>query len=160
MVNQIKGFTLIELVVTVFIVGLLASVAAPSFKSLIVGTRLSGEMNGLIGALNVARSEAQKRGQTVSVCAGKQLVCASNWSAGILVLLNSNPKQQLLVRPELTSGDTITSSDTQFPQFNAAGYTFYTGTLTLSDKDNTPEYKRCIVFAAGSWVTKKGAQCP
>ena len=63
MVNHIKGFTLIELVVTVFIVGLLASIAAPSFQSLIVGTRLSGEMNGLIGALNVARSEAQSVGR-------------------------------------------------------------------------------------------------
>ncbi len=69
MVPQIKGFTLIELVVTVFIVGVLAAVAAPSFQSLIVGTRLSGEMNALIGALNVARSEAQKRGQDRDPCA-------------------------------------------------------------------------------------------
>ena len=96
----------------------------------------------------------------MSVCAGTQLACTTNWSSGFLVLLNSTPKQQLLVRPALTNGDTITSSVSQFPQFTAAGYTFYTGTLTLSDKDKTPEHKRCIVFAAGSWVTKKGTLCP
>ncbi len=154
-----NGFTLIELVITLLIVGILAAVAAPGFQSMVTGTRLSGEMNALIGALNVARSEAQKRGQTVSVCAGTQLACATNWSAGYLVLLDSNPKQQLLVRPALSGGDLITSSDSEFPQFNAAGYTFYTGTLTLADKDNSPATKRCIVFGAGTWVTKKGTQC-
>lgn len=160
MLMQSKGFTLIEVLVTVLIVGILASVASPVYRSLIVSTRLSGEMNALIGALNVARSEAQKRGQTVSICAGTALVCTTDWTAGWLVLLDSTPKQQLLVRAALSSGDTITNSETQVPQFNAAGYTFYNGTLTLRDKDNTPDLRRCIKIEAGSWVTKKGAQCP
>lgn len=160
MQKQAKGFTLIEVVVTVLVVGVLASIAGPAFNSMITGTRLSGELNQLVGALNVARSEAQKRGTTVSVCPGTALTCTTNWSAGWIVLLESTPtKQQLLVRPVLTNGDTITNSVSTYPQFNASGYTFYTGKLSVRDKTNNPDLTRCVVFSAGSWVSKKGAQC-
>jgi type IV fimbrial biogenesis protein FimT len=158
--NKARGFTLVELTVTVLIVAILGAMAAPAYNSLIVSTRLSGEMNALIGALNVARSEAQKRGTTVSVCPGTALTCTTDWSLGYIALLESTPtKEQLVVRPVLTSGDTITNSLSTYPQFTASGYTFYTGTLTIKDKTNNPELKRCIVFSAGSWIAKKGTAC-
>ncbi|WP_426207560.1 GspH/FimT family pseudopilin [Massilia sp. TWP1-3-3] len=161
MQKQASGFTLIELVVTMVIIAILASISAPSFNSMIIGNRLSGEMNAIIGGLNIARSEAQKRGTTVSVCAGTDIACVTDWSAGWVVLLESDPKEQLLVRPTLTSGDTISVSlASEYPQFNAAGYTFYTGKIFLRDKSNTASLTRCIIFNAGSWVSKKGAACP
>ncbi|WP_426101485.1 GspH/FimT family pseudopilin [Massilia sp. TSP1-1-2] len=158
---QARGFTLIELVVTMVIIAILASISAPSFNSMIVGNRLSGELNAIIGALNIARSEAQKRGTTVSLCAGTGIACVTDWSAGWVVLLETDPKQQLLVRTALTKGDTISVTDTtKYPQFNAAGYTFYDDTISLHDKTNTESLRRCIVFRAGSWVSNKGAACP
>ena len=158
---QARGFTLIELVVTMVIIAILASISAPSFNSMIVGNRLSGELNAIIGALNIARSEAQKRGTTVSLCAGTGIACVTDWSAGWVVLLETDPKVQLLVRTALTKGDTISVTDaTKYPQFNAAGYTFYDGTISLHDKTNTASLRRCIDFKAGSWVSNKGVACP
>ncbi len=62
-----SGFTLIELMVTVGIAGILMSVALPSFNSVVADNKLTSNINQLVSALNLARSEAVKRNQDVSV---------------------------------------------------------------------------------------------
>jgi len=61
------GFTLIELMVTIAIAGILIGIAIPSFTSIITSNRLTTSANELVTALNFARSEAVKRGQQVVV---------------------------------------------------------------------------------------------
>lgn len=65
------GFTLIELVVTLVVAAVIVAWGLPSFKNLIISNRLVSQTNDLIGSLNLARSEAIKRGSTVSVCKSK-----------------------------------------------------------------------------------------
>jgi prepilin-type N-terminal cleavage/methylation domain-containing protein len=62
------GFTLIELLVTMTIAAILLAIAVPSFNSSIASARASDGANSLLGALELARSEAVRRGVTVSVC--------------------------------------------------------------------------------------------
>lgn len=62
-----KGFTIIELLVTIAIAGILVAVAMPSFTSSIKSNRLTAINNDLVSALNLARSEAVKRNQQVVV---------------------------------------------------------------------------------------------
>ena len=63
-----KGFSLVELLVVVAILGVLAGLAAPSFTSLIRSNRLTAAANDLLGAVALARSEALKRAQRVVLC--------------------------------------------------------------------------------------------
>ena len=55
------GVTLIELMITITVAGLLVALAAPPFKSMIARNRIAGYTNEFVAGLNLARSEAVRR---------------------------------------------------------------------------------------------------
>ncbi len=61
------GFTLTELMVTLAIVGILASIAMPSFQDQLQAGRVKGAVEVLFGALQNAKMEAVKTNATVQV---------------------------------------------------------------------------------------------
>jgi type IV fimbrial biogenesis protein FimT len=65
-----RGLTIIELIVTVAILGILVSLAAPSFNSFIAKRRIEGVMNEFVTDLQYARSEAVQRNANVRVTLG------------------------------------------------------------------------------------------
>lgn len=62
-----NGFTLIELMVTVSVAAVLLAIGIPSLSRLIASNRIATQTNEFVGALNLARSEAVRRSQFVSV---------------------------------------------------------------------------------------------
>jgi len=83
-----KGFTLIELMVTLAVAVILITVAVPGFRTMIQNNRATTQANELLTAFMLARSEAVKRGVAVSVCSSTdQATCAAsaNWATGWIV---------------------------------------------------------------------------
>lgn len=64
----VKGFTLIELMVTIAVAAILVGIAIPSFSNLIVSNRLNTIATEMVDAVSFARSESVKRNSSVVFC--------------------------------------------------------------------------------------------
>jgi len=102
MLNQTKGFTLLELIITIALVAIITALAAPNLRNAIQNNRLTAQSNDFTVAMQLARTEAIKRGRPVSICAsdvaggGATPACSDDWSLGWMVFLDA----------EASAGDT------------------------------------------------------
>lgn len=77
-----RGFSTIELMLALGIVGVLLAFAIPSFDSFIANGRRAEVANDLLLGMKMARSEAEKRVMSVTVCASSdQKTCNSDSKA-------------------------------------------------------------------------------
>ncbi len=88
--HSIRGFTLMELLITLAVAGILLSIAVPEFRESLQQSRQDSRVMELTGALNFARSEAIKQSSRVSVCArNSDMTCGTNWNRGWIVFVDS-----------------------------------------------------------------------
>jgi len=94
-----RGFTLLELMVAVAVLAILLGLGVPAYNDTIRNNQISASSADLIAALSLARNEAMKRGQRVSVCAAANPndpdanpdACAAgtDWSNGWIVFVDA-----------------------------------------------------------------------
>ena len=87
------GFTLIELVITVTVIGIIAAIAVPAMTTFMESNRLTALTNELIADINLSRSEAIKRGVQTAICGSPTSPsCAggTSWNGGWLVFVDAD----------------------------------------------------------------------
>jgi type IV fimbrial biogenesis protein FimT len=92
MMNE-SGFTLVELLVTMVVATILLAVAVPTYNDFIQNSRVTANSNNLVNALAIARSEAIRRREPVTVCSSTDLLAcslSSNWETGWIIFNDRN----------------------------------------------------------------------
>ena len=154
------GTTLIQTLTTLAIVSVLATLAAPGMRDLHLDGRRTAAVNGLLHSLFLARSEAIKRAQIVSVCRSSDgLRCdyrAADWSVGWIVFVNDDrddpperdPAEALIFTSGPSPGGSILS--------NRRGYSFrpvtqavVNGTLVFCDARGSAHARAIIISHTG-----------
>jgi type IV fimbrial biogenesis protein FimT len=155
-----RGFTLIELMVTIAILVVLITVAAPSMREFLLNSRRAALSNDILFSLQLARSEAIKLGHKVAVCASSTgsscSTAASDWSKGWIVeLRRSTPSgevKELLYKGRIpAAGQTVQTSRAEvvFRPFNTALEGSLGATFTVCDVRGGTHARAVVVSASG-----------
>jgi len=162
--------------VTLSIAAILMAIGVPSYRSVATSSRVATEINGLLGDMQFARSEALKQGLPVTVCIstnGTGCTGTTQWHGGWIVFADANGNTSvdgndtvLRIAKPLTGGDTLESpSDLDAVTFNRAGFALNLPNagvvLRLHDATRKPTFTRCLAITmAGMVTTQTRANAP
>jgi type IV fimbrial biogenesis protein FimT len=143
-----RGFTLLELLITLAVAGILVTVAIPDFAAMIRYNRAVTAVNSLVRALNFARYSAISRDRYVTLCRsenGRDCSNDANWEDGWLIFVNLDrdspahvdPGEPVLhVQGPLPTGAHVLSNRTAFT-FRPRGTRSTNGTLLYCSTADT-----------------------
>lgn len=139
--KALRGFTLIELMVTVTIIGVSLALAAPSFAQLLSNYRLRSGAESLLNGLNLARAEAVRRnsqvsfaltdtrsGWTVSDSGGAVIQARTDSETGGLSAVSSNSATSITFLPT----GLVNATGTWLTQISLSSSTAGTGTRRIN----------------------------
>jgi type IV fimbrial biogenesis protein FimT len=170
--NKTAGFTVLELMVVVAIVAILMAIGVPSYRYVTNANRIAGEVNGLLGDMQYARSEAIKQGLTVTACSSSDgASCngtATTWQSGWIVFVDLNSSGTvdagdtvLRVQKAFSGSDTFRADNAiKAVMFNREGFAMglpNTVTVTLHDSTNTSNSTRCLEITVVGMLTTRTA---
>ncbi len=152
------GFTLIELMVTVALIVIIMSFAAPSFSTFQRNSELTSTANTLLSSLTAARAEAMKRGQNVSVVPQD----GSDWTKGWIVFVDTDAsgtkngtESALMSEPAVPGTISVATvpSGVVYLMFDGSGYPRLTGgafqASSLDFSNTSGEARRIVSSPAG-----------
>ncbi len=160
-----EGFTLVELMVALVVLGILLTVGMPAFGKMIDQQRMDAGLSSLTGSLNMARQEAVRRNRPVTLAA-----IDGNWNNGWVMFLDNNrngrhDEGETLLReiaPNAVMRVHANMPVSRYVQFNARGESqllnggFQAGTFRFCPQASHEEGRRVTINQVGRWRIERG----
>lgn len=164
--QRLRGFTLVELLMSLAVMAILVTFAVPSFSAILGSSKLVAASNALLSSMHLARSEAIKRNSRVALCKtadGVSCAIAGGWEQGWIVFHDNNNSgdrdinEPVIQRIQPLPGSvrlTGNSNVAKYVSFLSTGATkmvaggFQAGTLTICNQSATSSEARQIVLNA------------
>lgn len=154
------GFTLVELMVTLAVIGILAIIATPSMTDLINNSRATAQTEELVASLQLARAEAIRRNARVTICAGTAGVCSGSGTWDNWTVFGRDKTAAVATTDVIRDTAASTSMQVAGP---AAGIVYKPSGMIDGQQSlevTKSSYKRCLtVLISGVVSVAKGA-CP
>lgn len=141
-----RGFTLIEIVVVLIILGILAAIAAPNLTRLLSRNQVKQNFDVLVGAIKEAQRQAIRKGKMCRV----SINTSNNTIVGIpadCLLTSRNIEQNITIRSNIPG--TIPNIS-----FSFRGSTTKMGTIVVSSPST--ESQKCFVISLGTGIARTG----
>jgi type IV fimbrial biogenesis protein FimT len=154
------GFSLLELLVTLSVAGILLGLAAPSFKGILLDSQRTAAVNSFVHSIYLARITAATQGRTVSICRSTDGDTCSNgtanWQHGWIVFVNNDrdePPMRDANEPILSvqsawRGGTVTSNRRSY-SFRPYQHAVVNGSMVFCDRRGPTQARAIIINIAG-----------
>ncbi len=145
-INRYYGFTFIELMTAIAVLAVVISIGIPSFQTLISNNRVSSQVNNFVTSLNLARSEAINRGDSVTVAAA-----GGGWADGWTITAADGTvlRQQEAFKNDSTMTAT---SGTASIVFNSRGFLDGENLVTFTLCNQDSQYDKQVSVTPGGRV--------
>jgi type IV fimbrial biogenesis protein FimT len=159
-----RGFSIVELMVTVGVATILVSVAVPSFRTISMNSKQAGTVNELVAGMHLARNTAITLNARVGMCTSSNGVRCENvdWNEGWISFHDVDNDQIRDAEETIlgTGSDAggITIDSTQFPNAFSyrpngrvmnGGLAVNTGEFALCDKRGSEHAKVVLLDMSG-----------
>ena len=139
------GFTLLELLVTLLLLGIVAVMGLPSFQALGERTAQASEINRLQSAFSLARNTAISQRRQVTLCPATKdhKACQDDWSRALIIVrgdkIQDIAKEDILrVIPDGQRTQVTYSRGWSRIRYNSLGYTSgYNGSFSVCSGNST-----------------------
>lgn len=149
-----QGLTLLELMITLSIVGILLTLVAPNVRDILIRNNVTSQVNEISGIVQFARSNAIDEQNTAIICPTPDFSnCSTNWDQAKMVFNdldgngNRSEDEELLAATSLPPKSMTVTGPGITVRFNGNGTVSTPATIKICHQDGEAKFARALFIS-------------